>query len=439
MTPAGTARLALAAAALPLVLGAVAVRPAGAQVVGYAEYGLTGVAAAVRTNGDVGAGGGLATLDTASGSVVARVDSAPSAAVLAAPYEPGTLTRTVVGQVNAGAGEAVLDVPDAEAQFPGSQTEAELETVPDTDAGVASSRGGSAAAKVTATSATGRATGELLDVAELVQVEATTSQVDLVVDPEQGTARASARTAVGRVVVAGVLVLNDVVATASIEAKGTTHVPTASLVVGGATVAGQPVEVSDQGVTAAGTPLLPGQTLEDANAQVNAALEAAGVSLSLVDASTTADAGGATADTGGLTVRLTTPELPGGVAANRFELVLGGVALTETAAAAEPVAEVPPLEPPVSFPGTPGTAGTTTTFVPGTPGTPGVPGTPALPPEAGPVVAAPPVPAAVEVAGRRLSATTALAAFAAWQFLSLGTATLYALVDRRRRATLALT
>ena len=432
------ARLALGAAALPLVLGVVAVRPAGAQVAeSYAGYGLTGVAAAARTNGDVGAGGGLATLDTASGSVSARVDSAPSTAVLAAPYEPGTLTRTVIGQVNAGAGEAVLDVPDAEAQFPGSQTEAELTTVPDTDAGVASSRGGSAAAKVTETSATGRATGELLDVSGLVQVEASTSQVELAVDPGKGTASASARTAVGKVVVADVLVLNDVVATASIDAKGDTHTPVASLVVGGATVAGQAVEIGNDGVTAAGTPVLPGQTVEDLNDQVNAALEAAGVSVSLIGASTSATARGATADTGGLTVRLATPDLPGGVAANRLELVLGGVALTVADEAAVPEVELDVVDVPVVDPGTGGTGSTTTTFVPGTPGTPAVPGTEGGGGEA-PVVAAPQTaPAALAVAGRRVDATTALAAFAAWQFLSLGTATLYAVVDRRRRSSLA--
>jgi hypothetical protein len=36
-----------------------------------------------------------------------------------------------------------------------------------------------------------------------------------------------------------------------------------------------------------------------------------------------------------------------------------------------------------------------------------------------------------------VSASAALAAFAVWQFLSLGTATLYALVERRRRLGLS--
>ncbi len=396
------------------------------------------MAAAARTNGDVGAGGGLATLDTATGSVTARVDSAPSAAVLAAPVEPGTLVRTVAGQGNAAAGEQVFDVPDAEAQFPGSQLESELTTVPPSDAGVASARGGSATAKVTETSALGTATGQVLDVSGAVRVEGATSEVSLSAEPARAGTTSTARASVGRVVVAGVLVLNDVVATASLTAKGDQHVPVASLVVGGATVGGQAVEISDQGVTAAGTPLVPGQSIEDANDQVNAALAAAGVSVTLVDATTTSDARSAAADTGSLTVRLSTPDLPNGIPGNRLEVVLGGVALTATDALAAPPLDSSPLvdlSPVELGGGVP--PSTTTTIVPGTPGIPGTPGT--APDVAGPVVAGPQsaAPAGFVVAGRRLPAAVALAAFAVWQFLSLGTATLYAVVDRRRRTTLA--
>ncbi|MCW2608185.1 MAG: hypothetical protein JWO60_2878, partial [Frankiales bacterium] len=52
------------------------------------------------------------------------------------------------------------------------------------------------------------------------------------------------------------------------------------------------------------------------------------------------------------------------------------------------------------------------------------------PPPVEPVVAAP---RTVLVAGRRVPATALLGGFAAWQFLSLSTATLYAFVERRRR------
>jgi hypothetical protein len=39
----------------------------------------------------------------------------------------------------------------------------------------------------------------------------------------------------------------------------------------------------------------------------------------------------------------------------------------------------------------------------------------------------------IRVAGRTMSATTALGAFGCWQLLALSGATLYALVERRRR------
>ena len=44
-----------------------------------------------------------------------------------------------------------------------------------------------------------------------------------------------------------------------------------------------------------------------------------------------------------------------------------------------------------------------------------------------------PTPVAYVLAGRRFTVQTALIAFAAWQLLTLGLPTLYALVDRRRR------
>jgi hypothetical protein len=136
----------------------------------------------------------------------------------------------------------------------------------------------------------------------------------------------------------------------------------------------------------------------------------------------------ASADTGGVVLSLKTPEAPGGVAANALTVVVGGVTLTETDELAVPLIDLPVDLGPVSTPdlGTP--AVTTTTVIPGTPGTPGGGAVQA------PAVAAPATsPAAYLVGGRRMTAATALAAFAVWQFLSLGTATLYALVERRRR------
>src|SRR3954453_20446446 len=125
-----TARRVMAAALLasvaPLVAGVLTVQPAAAAV-GYDQYGLTALAGGVRTSGDVGASGGLVTLDTASAYGAAHLDASPSAGVLADPYEPGTLFRTVAGQVNANAGSEVITVPDAESAYPGTGR-ASLET-----------------------------------------------------------------------------------------------------------------------------------------------------------------------------------------------------------------------------------------------------------------------------------------------------------------------
>jgi hypothetical protein len=84
--------------------------------------------------------------------------------------------------------------------------------------------------------------------------------------------------------------------------------------------------------------------------------------------------------------------------------------------------------PPVT--GGPSTGTTTTTFVPGTPGAPG--GAGVTPPQ----VLGPVAQAGFVVHGRPISAQTALIGFAGWQFLSLGTATLYGFVERRRRLAL---
>lgn len=434
MSPATTARVALAAAALPLVLGIVAVRPADAQTAaGYSSFSLSAIAAGVRTGGEVGASGGLVTLDTGSGSVSARLDSSPSAAVLAAPYEPGTLFRTGVGQVNAGAGEQVLDVPDAEAQFPGAQTSGSLETVPPAEGGPVSSQGGSAEASASERAAAGSATGESMAVEGVLESGASTSVVSLAADPDAGTTTSTARTTVSRVVVAGVLEIRDVVAVAEVTAKGDAHTAVARLTVGGASVAGQEVAITDDGVTAVGTPVVPGQTLQDLTEQANAALAQAGITVTTLGVTEQASARDAVADTGGVAIAMTTPDLPvGGVAGNRVQVVVGGVVLTATDALALPETSLPPITLPPSTAG--GFTPPSTTFIPGTPGIPGTSGLPVDAPAAGPVVAAPP--STLVVAGRELSASVVLAAFAVWQFLSLGTATLYAVVDRRRRVTL---
>jgi hypothetical protein len=267
-------------------------------------------------------------------------------------------------------------------------------------------------------------------VAGALESEGSTSSVDLKVESARGIVTSLARTHVSRVLAGGVLELRDVVARATITTSGDTHASVAQLTVGGASVGGQAVAIDQDGVHAIGTPLVPSKTIADATAQANAVLKNAGVEVHATEAVHTATTRSAAADTGGVVIALATPDLPGGVAANRLTVVVGGVSLTETDAPTVPVLALPPITTPATgpAPGTP--AVTTTTVLPGTPGSAAVAPAPAV---AAPQLAA----AGFTVAGRRLSAAAALAAFAMWQFLTLGTATLYALVERRRRLGLS--
>ena len=217
---------------------------------------------------------------------------------------------------------------------------------------------------------------------------------------------------------------------ATVTATGDEHVADASLTVGGASVAGQEVALTDEGLVSLGTPVLPGQTVRDLTAQADAALTGAGVRLTSLAATQETTPRSATASTGGLRISVGTPELPGGVAPNVLDVTLGELSLVATDTPAVP--PLPPVDPVEPLPPTT----TTTTVLPPLPGLPAPPAprAPLAPGRAGDRRAA----RSRVAAGRRprLPALVVLAAFAAWQFLSLGTATLYALVDRRRRATL---
>lgn len=427
------ASAALLASLCPLVLGVLTVQPAAAVPVGYDQYGLTALASGVRTSGEVGNSGGLVTLDTGSGYVAARLDASPSAGVLADPYEPGTLFRTVAGQANANAGSEAVVVPDAEAAYPGDG-KASLVTVPTQTAGPITTGGGSATAVATETTAEGTATGSSTTISGALESEGSTSSASLTVDAPKGVVTSVASTRVTRVVVGGVLELRDVVAKATVTTVGDKHLSDALLTVGGASVSGQEVAIDQDGVHAVGTPLLPGKTIDDATAQANAVLTTAGIQVHATDAVHTATNRSAAADTGGVVITLATPVAPGGIAANSIDVLVGDVTLTETDEPTVPALDLPIVAPPVAVPdrGTPPV--TTTTIIPGTPGVPA----PATAQAPAPAVAAPAArPASFVVGGRRLPAAVALAAFAVWQFLSLGTATLYALVDRHRRMGLS--
>jgi hypothetical protein len=130
------------------------------------------------------------------------------------------------------------------------------------------------------------------------------------------------------------------------------------------------------------------------------------------------------AETGGLTITLKTADLPGGVAANALTVTVGKISVTGLSSEALPSLDpvVPTL--PSGAPPVPPTTSTTTVTT-GDVAAPAATGaTPA------PVLAGH---GDVLVLGRRMPAAAALAAFGVWQLLTLSTATLYAVVDRRRR------
>ncbi|HUR51037.1 MAG TPA: hypothetical protein VMZ11_02825 [Mycobacteriales bacterium] len=415
----------LACSVLPGALALLAVQPAGAEALGFESVSTSAIVTGVALEGTIGASGGLLNIDGGSARVVAALDGSPSSRVASAPYEPGGGIRAVIGQVNTAAGQAVLGVPDAEASSPGARNHGSVEAVPGRSVGPIAVLGGAATADASPTRATGTATGVSLAVVGALTSGGSTSSVDLRVDAAAGRVTQLARSSVASIDVAGVLHLEDVEATARITATRDAHTAVQTLTVGGASVNGQAVTIGNDGVTVAGTPLLPGQTLADLTATVSGALTQAGITVRTVGGIARHDGRSAAADSGGVLITLATPGLPvGGIAGNSLKILVGQAALTETDTLAT---LLPQVQPPVSSGGVTVPPSTSTTFVPGTPGTPGLPGTSVTPP----TVAANPV--SYLVAGHRFTARTALIAFAAWQVLSLGMPTLYALVDRRRR------
>lgn len=416
---------------LPTFVALGFVRPAQAASPVYDQVSQTALLSGVHTNGLVGASGGLVTVDTGSAYVAAALDSAPSAQVLASPAEPGTLTRTVAGQVNGPAGSNVIDVPDAEARYPGD-TKVTYRSADPVEQEPLAFGAAAATAEVGAARAYGQAEAASYAIAGALSTGPSRSTVTLTSAAAAGKVTQDARSEVSNVsVAAGVLTLDGVVATARVRTDGDLHTATQALTITGAKVAGQGVLIGNEGVTAVGQSVVPGQTLQDATKQANAQLAAAGISVHTVGGRTAQDSRSASADTGGVFITLSSPALPGGIPANSLEVVLGGIVLTEVDTVPLPALALPETELPQTTGTVPSSESTTTTtFVPGTPGTPGRP--PGLVDQVPPPV----LPAGYVLAGRSISAQAALVAFAGWQFLSLGTATLYGFVERRRRQAL---
>lgn len=416
----------LGVALLPAATALTMVRPVQAAAPdAFGSFGLTVTAAAVRSEGVVGASGGLVTLDAGTAFTTGRLDSGPSSYALGAPVEPGTLGRTVVGTVNTEAGTTVLTVPDAESAFPGRGS-ASTEQAPAQSAGPVTVSPGRASSTAAADRASATTTGSALTVTGALEATGLAASSTLTGAAASGTGEVVGSSRVGSLDVAGVLALKDVVATARVTVTGGTPVAAALLTVGSASVAGVPVTIDEEGVHAAGqgTGLGP---VQDAQDQVEQALAAAGVSVRAVGVTRTVEGRTGYADTGGLRVTVRTPDLPGGVAANALTVTVGKVTSTGTSteALAVPAVEVPPV---VGAPGAPPTTSTVTVTTGGTGPLPAAPAptapTPALAAQGSRVL----------VAGHPMPAVAALAAFGLWQLLTLSTTTLYAVVDRRRRA-----
>lgn len=419
-------RLALLLVAfLPAATALAAVRPVEAAAPeGFSSFGLTVTAAALRTEGVVGASGGLVTLDAGAAYTTGRLDGGPSSYALGAPVEPGTLVRTLVGTANTQAGQTVFTVPDAESAYPGRGSASTSYADP-AAAGPLTLTPGTATSSASPTQADATTTGAAAAVTGAADASRLSSVTELSGDGSKGQGEASGTSRVGTLTVAGgLLVLHDVVGTARVVVTGGLPVATSTLTIGSATVAGQPVTIDQDGVHAAGQGTGLGQ-LQDAQHQVDDALAASGVSVRAVGAVKSVEGRSGYADTGGLRITVATPDLPAGVAANALTLTVGKVTVTGTSAAASPPVVDVPLPPVDGTPAVPTT--TTVTVVGGTSGSPTT-ATGTIPP---PTLAA--GRGSVSVAGRTVPAAAALAAFGVWQLLTLSTTTLYAFVDRRRR------
>lgn len=451
---------------LPTLMALLLVRPVGAQDAAFGLYALTFNASGAALDGEIGAGGGLAVLDSGVPFSRGRLDSSPSADVRSAAVEPGTLVRTVAGVVNTEAGEEVIPVYSADAQFPGNE-EAQNDILGSETAGPLTLSGFTARSVARADEVTGRALmGEEIltdggraralsaalaplraaypnltepapaNQAALVTVQQGLAQGSATADAAGGRITAVATGRVKQVDIAGEIILRDVVGTATVvvDTAGE-RVAEGHVTVGGATIAGVPVEITEDGVVAADQELLPGQTVRDLTAQLNGALEAANVSISVLAPKEEAGEGFAEAGSGGVRISIATPPNPQ-VPGNDLIFTFGRAEVT--AADEPPFEPAPPIDLGSAPDVPPSDGGSGSSSSTGTSSGPSF----SAPPSAGtasgggdvappdPVVAEPATAPAdqpmVMVAGRRVSAKTTLAAFGAWQLLSLSIVTMAA-------------
>ena len=217
--------------------------------------------------------------------------------------------------------------------------------------------------------------------------------------------------------VAGVLTMHDIRGSAAIAVKDGHRTAQAGVTVGSASAGGIPVTIDDTGVHAV-SQNLPFDPVGQATAQANQQLATAGITVHTVGAINSVTPTGAFADSGGVAITITTPNLP--VPGNTMTLYVGRVVETESDGPAAPALTLAPPPPPIP-------ATTTTIDVPAAPGVPGTAGTSAPP-------STQPASSVVVVGGFPLTAAQALLAFGIWQLLTMSPPTLTTLVRRRRRA-----
>lgn len=434
MSPRALRRLPWLLAATSLVAGlavATTARPVAAAG-DLGTYSLTFAGTAAGRGGGIGASGGLVTFSGGPADVSGRLDAAPSSAAQASSVEPGTIYRLVAGQANDQAGDQVLGEPTtARAEFPGDTTEADATQADSGDTGVLRVVGGEAHALAVADRATTRASvadlvvGAGQDGPPAVRVTGAWADGRALADEGAGTVGATVEVGAARVEVLDQLVLHDVVGTAEVGASGDERSATTDFTIGAVTVAGTPVTIGEDGVVVAGEPAVPGGDVDALGEQLATVLVEAGIELRLLGARETTEDGRASADSGGLGIRVTTPATQG-VPRNDLELVLGRATATVFAEpSAPPLASGPVVTTPPDG-GTPtptpttSTAPTTTTRRAPTGGAgvslpPPDAGT-AAPPQVAPEAPPPTTPAspAMVVAGTRMSPRTAYAGFAAW-------------------------
>lgn len=438
---------------LPSLIALLVLRPAPARGQGPAVgfFALTVTAASANTSGDIGAGGGLTPIDSGAPVVRGRLDSSPTASMIAAAVEPGTLYRTGAALANNEAGDEVVPVEFAEAAHPGGPPEDTSDPTATGMEGPVSSRSVQAGARAAerGISGTARVADQSVGGTEedpvVVQQQGGHAEAAATADPDTGTLVATATSTAETITVAGVVTFEDVSGHAVVRLEDGQLAAEAATTYGGITVADVPVAVTTDGVVVADdAPLLPGQEVAVLADQVNAVLEAAGVQITPISPIERTGGGSATADSGGVRVSITTPS-SAAVPANVVEVVVGQAVATLTAEApmpppaplpsspppdtARPTADTPSTPSPApALPATAPRAGTRVTVTPATPTTD-------TPPP--PRVAAP-APAATEptmvLAGRRIPRRTALALFGGWQLLSLSTCTLAAFALRGGRS-----